>query len=440
MWTIRARVMSKKFIPLIFHAAVDSAQQARRLRSIHSPPVMTAKGKLDRLCLRARSSGNPCHSDRSPPSPQPQPQRPPSSGPHLLRRFLTALGNTTILRPLIGNSNAITANRAWSYTFRQGRDATDLDAIRQQLNGRLYHSTDLLQAGSWTRLLLGDDYTAAVSRKQIHLLTFTASYCVCLTCRINAAKSDRAMDDLDELLNDAEQATATHTPDLPQSNAEHHPNPPNTVSAQPQNIETALQKATLQKLPHEDDFQLIGERLESHELELGTVSKIGPNSAKVTFSSFAKQFFTGNRYCGPISSQAVMDVVAERAKQHYRQHKGKTERRFYVHGSLNRFMLEGTSLVIFPPLNNKKPKDIVPHGVIFRRQMMSIAIGRLALEDSFGAFLHTDNSFYIGFGHDPSGAQSILSDGHLGQARHLGINELCIHTDFNGGQVEAQLL
>eukprot|EP00177_Eucheuma_denticulatum_P001726 GFKZ01003091.1.p1 GENE.GFKZ01003091.1~~GFKZ01003091.1.p1 ORF type:complete len:236 (-),score=35.39 GFKZ01003091.1:108-815(-) len=195
---------------------------------------------------------------------------------------------------------------------------------------------------------------------------------------------------------------------------------------------TARRGAHFGRLPSIESFEIIGENLGSHEFELGTVSKISGKSCRITFSSFAKLFVSGRRYCGPLQKNDISKVVGEKAKEHFRAHKGKTERRFYVHGTLIQFNVDGCGIAL-KGLEDDTTDEIAPIGVLFRKQLMSVFIGKLALEDSFGSFIHIDESFYVGFSQDSEGAQSVFNDGTLGEPRHLGINELRTHLEIYGG-------
>lgn len=271
--------------------------------------------------------------------------------------------------------------------------------------------------------MLGSDYTAIPSRKQTHLLKFVVPYCACVGCRVEAVRTDMGMDDMDEMLEDAERGEGFGEDEVSDMREEE----------EGEGVETARRRARFGKLPDTRALALLGDILGSHEFELGTVSKISGRAAKVKFAPFAKQFLGSDQYCGPLSIAQVANTVAEKAKEYFRRNKGKTERRFYVHGALNRFLLDGTCVALFPMHTKALQAAVSPVGVLFRRQVMSVITGKLALEDSFGAFIHMDAPFYIGFGQDNEGAQTIFSDGSVGGARHLGINELRTHLDFGSG-------
>lgn len=343
-------------------------------------------------------------------------------GAAILRQFLAAIdgprGVPDHRRGLVRGATE------WGYQFRQGRDLRDLEDLRAQLNGRLARNGAKRQAGGWTRLMLGTDYTATPAKKQTHLLTFVVPYCSCVGCRVDTMRSDVGMDDMDEMLMEAERGEGLEDVDLATGGQDSDGNL----------VENARRRARFEMLPEREGLALLGDTLESHEFELGTVSKISGRGAKVSFAPFARQFFRGDEYCGMLSKAQIAEAVKAKATEYFKKNKGKTERRFYVHGTLHRFMLEGTCVALFPMPTTERHKDVSPIGVLFRKQVMSIIKGKLALEDSFGALIHIDAPFYIGFGQDSEGAQTIYSDGSVGDARHLGINELRTHLDFACGR------
>lgn len=320
---------------------------------------------------------------------------------------------------------AVNAANEWDYNLRQGRDVSDLRIIRRQLDGHLICTGGRMQAGGWTRLLLGPEYTAAPAKKQTHVLKFILAYCPCVNCRIDAMRGDLGMEDVDKMLLDAERDEGFVEMDTPESveRAVEDDNDP---------VFRARKSARFGELPSIDAFEIIGESLGSHEFELGTISRISGKGCRVSFAPFAKQFLTTAGYCGPLNATEVSELVAEKAKEHYRNHKGKTERRFYVHGTLVKFMVDGCGVAL-TRLEEGVEEEITPIGVLFRKQVMSVFIGQLALEDSFGSFIHTDTPFYVGFSQDSEGAQTMFSDGTLGECRHLGINELRTHLQIEGG-------
>lgn len=351
------------------------------------------------------------------------------SGTVLLRQFISTLGpraEASLSRGWVNGGTAVNAANEWEYVFRQGRDAQDLATIRHHLNGRLLCSGGRLQAGAWTRLLCGSDYTVAPAKRQIHLLVFTLVYCPCLKCRIVAMRADLGLDDVDEMLADAEMGNEFVEMELPS-----HLNHVNVYPGYDPAVRIR-RTATFVDLPSVEEFQLIGESLGKHEFELGLVSKINGRSCRVQFAPFAKQFFSDQKYCGDFSMNQVLHKVAEKAKHHYRKHKGKTERRFYVHGTLVKFLLDGCGLALHTSQNNTQTQ-VSPIGTLYRKQVMSVFIGELALEDSFGSFLQMDAPFYLGFGQDKEGAQTVYSDGSMGEPRYLGINELRTHLDITSG-------
>lgn len=313
----------------------------------------------------------------------------------------------------------------WAYHFRQGRDEHDARNVRHQLNGRLHRSGGRLQAGGWTRLLLGDDFTTAPAKKQLHVLRFVMAYCPCINCKVEALRGDLGLVDVDEMLKDAEQGEG-----LAEGERVQWRRRIDDIGSDPLMI--ARRGAQFGRLPSIESFEIIGENLGSHEFELGTVSKISGRGCRVTFSPFAKLFVSGRRYCGPLQKSEISQLVGEKAKEHYRVHKGKTERRFYVHGTLVQFNVDGCGVAL-KGLEDDTTEEIAPIGVLFRKQVMSVFIGKLALEDSFGSFIQTEASFFMGFSQDPEGAQTVFSDGTMGEPRHLGINELRTHVDICGG-------
>lgn len=343
-------------------------------------------------------------------------------GAALLRQFLATLGGRRGSPDL--SRGLVRSATEWNYEFRQGRDLAGLAELRAQLNGRLARTGTKQQAGGWTRLMLGKDYTAVPARRQTHVLKFVMPYCACVACRVEAVKADMGMDDMDEMLMDAERGEGFGAVQLEGVKDD----------GEEDAVEIVRRRARFGRLPDRDALGLLGDTLESYEFELGTVSKIGGRGARVSFAPFAKQFFGGDEYCASLSMAQVADTVLEKAREYYKKNKGKTERRFYVHGTLNRFMLDGTSVALFPTPAKEPHGGVCPIGVLFRKQVMSIITGQLALEDSFGAFIHIDTPFYIGFGQDSEGAQTIFSDGNVGVARHLGINELRTHLEFSSGK------
>lgn len=349
-------------------------------------------------------------------------------GSFLLHQFIASLGpraEASLSRGWVRGGTAVHAANEWGYNLRQGRDDRDLNTIRQQLNGRLMRTGGRLQAGGWARLLLGPEYTVAPARKQTHLLKFVIAYCPCVNCRVNAMRGDLGMEDVDEMLLDAERGEGLVEMEIPSSMDR-----PVEDGSDP--LLRARRGARFGELPSVESFKLIGESLGSHEFELGTVSKISGRSCRVCFAPFAKQFFIAARYCGPLGMAEVSELVTEKAKEYYRTHKGKTERRFYVHGTLVKFLVDGCSVAL-TRLEDSVAEEITPIGVLFRKQVMSVFIGQLALEDSFGSFIHMDAPFYMGFSQDSEGAQTVFSDGTLGEGRYLGINELRTHLDIGSG-------
>lgn len=349
-------------------------------------------------------------------------------GLFLLRQFIASLGPRTqasLGRGWVRGGTTVHAANEWDYNLRQGRDVLDLTTIRQQLNDRLIRTGGRLQAGGWTRLLLGPEYTVAPTKKQTHVLNFVIAYCPCINCRIDAMRGDLGMEDVDEMLLDAERGEGFAEMEVQRSaeRVEEDDNDP---------LFTARKSARFGELPSVDAFKVIGESLGSHEFELGIISRINGKGCRVNFAPFAKQFFDAARYCGPLDMAEVSESVAGRAKEYYKKHKGKTERRFYVQGTLVKFMVDGCGVAL-TRIEEGVAEEITSIGVLFRKQVMSVFIGQLALEDSFGSFIHTDTSFYIGFSQDSEGAQTVFSDGTLGKSRHLGINELRTHLQIESG-------
>lgn len=439
---------------------------------------------IDRLFRRkpAASPPPPTHvGDLVVPPPPPSPST--SRGPVLLRSFISSLGpraEASLSRawlPAGVGGAALPAPTSWTYHLRQGHDDRQLDVIRASLVPRLPRPV----AGSWTRLLLGDDFAAGAARAQSHVLRFVMPFCACISCRVAAMRGE-LVDDLDALIDDAAAAAASFSsnpvtpeatfpppspPARPAYISMNAPNEPMSgLADDSEPFETPGQTATtigmsaarelvdVVELPSPNDLAVLGDTLASHEFELGTVSRISRRGARVTFSSFASKFLGAAVYAGPIGRVEVSRLVSQRAQEYYREHGGKSERRFYVRGALYKFTLDCTSALLYPqpspavaggdttpPLDAKRSGGPAPVGVVFRKQLMSLFVGSLALEDSFGAFIGIDQPFYIGFGQDAHGAQTILSTGSLAPARYLGVNELRNHTHIpSGHQVELSLL
>ncbi|KAI0566114.1 hypothetical protein FGB62_12g433 [Gracilaria domingensis] len=366
------------------------------------------------------------------------------SGSQILWYFISSLGASSeksLSQSWLPGGTTLSQEKSWVYEVQQGHGDLEMKTIRNQMNGRLYRTGNRLQGGGWSRLLLGEEFTSTPSKKQSHKLKFVVSCCVCLKCRIANVKTEQDFNDMDKMLQDAEHGigfeedvTAENdqespAPDLACNESVSHnlsPNP-NAVSISPEAIESLTEYTELSLLGN--NLGLLGETLHTQEFELGTVSKISHKSAKVTFSKYAQKLLRNERYRGLLSAAEISRIVGEKSKEYFRQHKGKTVRRFYVCGTLHRIILEGASVVVFQPSRhtNGDEKRKEPIGVLFRRQLMSVFIGNLALEESFGSFIYTGASMYLGFGHDKEGAQSIYGKGRLGEARRLGINELRSH-------------
>ncbi|PXF49177.1 hypothetical protein BWQ96_00966 [Gracilariopsis chorda] len=373
------------------------------------------------------------------------------NGSLVLWHFISSLGPKTehsLSKGLLAGGATISGENVWQYELRQGQGEKELNRIRNQMNGRLYRAGGRVQGGGWTRLLLGEEYSTNPSKKQSHELSFHVTYCVCLKCRVASAKCAQEVDEMDQMLQDAENGIGFED-NIPEGNED-----PKEGEA----VEDLMYKGSRNKrlisvlmegtntlvqwvdLPSENELEFLAETLQSQEFELGTVSKISAKTAKVKFSRFSKQLLRTRRYFGPLSPLEISNVVSDKAKEYYGSYKGKTLRRFYICGSLYKISLEGVSVIIFQS-TNQPTKDHEggkkPVGVLLRRQTVSVFVGNLALEDSFGSFIHTEKALYLGFSNDSEGAQSIYNDGSLGEARRLGINELRSHLQLREGQVLA---
>lgn len=241
------------------------------------------------------------------------------------------------------------------------------------------------------------------------MLRFVLPFCVCLHCRVAAARAEVSVLGLDEMVREMESGEIGGEGPV-----------------------------GWRGLPGVEEMRMLGEVLEGYEFQLGTVSRISARGAKVVFEPFVKMLFEeGWRYCGGIdmNMEKVSEIVMKKAREHFRLWKGKTERRFYIRGTLIKFLIDGAGICMF------NYQDGIEEGILFRRQVVSMFSGQLALEDSFGSFLDiNDSKLYIGFGHDPFGAQSILEGECVASARHLGINELRHHMHFNGHEeIEVRL-
>lgn len=350
------------------------------------------------------------------------------SGTVVLRHFIATLGAETeasLNRGWVPGGTTLGQGTYYSYELRQGRDREE-EKIRRLVYERSYRTGHRHQGGGWTRLVLGDEFTTEPSKKQIHELKVVLPWCACVGCRIASARGE-TQDDLDDMLAEAEKGEVFFEDQETPVSADNAQDEALERSAKADMLARARRLTRFGTLPSTDDFRVLGEALPAHEFELGTVSKITSRSAKVTFAPFARQFLQDDRYVGPMSMREISHAIIEHATQHYRRNKGKTTRRFYIHGWIFRFLIDRTGLVIFPL------REDAPVGVIFRRQMMSVVQGCLALEDAFGAFLDTEHELFVGFGQDEYGAQSILQDGQVDEARHLGINELRMHCDIDAG-------
>lgn len=371
------------------------------------------------------------------------------NGSLVLWHFISSLGPKTersLSKGLLAGTATISGETIWEYELRQGQGEKELNIIKRQMNGRLYRSGGRIQGGGWTRLLLGDDFSASPSKKQSHELSFHVTYCVCLKCLVASAKCDQEVDEMDQMLQDAENGIGfdDNIRDRNEGSTGGE-----TVAGEPLkeshikgpvSIDLDGERALVQwvDIPNVCELQFLAETLQSQEFELGTASKISGKTVKVKYTPFSKQLLRTRRYFGPLSSSEIADAVSEKAKAYYRSHKGKTLRRFYICGSLHKISLEGICVVIFQSTNQQTKNHEGrkrPVGVLLRRQTVSVFVGNLALEDSFGSFIHTDRALYLGFSDDSEGAQSIYEDGSLGEARRLGINELRSHLQLKEGQV-----
>lgn len=411
-------------------------------------------GRLRRLLRRGGSwraadedGGAPVVAPAAAAASEATPRAPAPASARVLLDFLRLLGpgaEAKIGRGLY--ADPIRGGDAWAYVLRQGHREADESAIRAEMNGRLYRVGSRLQGGGWTRLLLGnDDYTLVASRKQRHELSYLATFCVCLRCLIACERDEQDVPELDELDDlgqfdgdggerlGAEAVAETAAQPVAEALEGALDQRRETIRYPSGELEAARSRSVRFTLPSIADLRSLSQIVSAHEFELGTVAKISARGGKVAFSALAKQFLDRREYSGPLSMMDIKAVVLNKATQQYKLYKGKTERRFYVRGTLLQFAIDGCSVALTTHKESVLAYESGAVGILYRKQLMSLFIGTIVLEDSFGSFLDTDAAFFLGYGQDTTGAQSIFPGGAVGKPRPLGINELCTHTEFRSG-------
>lgn len=343
------------------------------------------------------------------------------TGSNVLRQFISTLGpraEASLSRGLVRKGTGIQAPNSWTYEAQTGY-SNDLEHVRRLICSRAARVGGRLHAGGWSRLLLGDDFAQGKARKQTHLLKLRSTSCSCIWCQTAEVGGD-----MDEML-----AEITMDMETDIENAECCETSTDKSSL---DLLTACTRAEIRDMVTTQDMAILGQIAEG-ELELGVVDRID-RGGRVKFSEMVDSMINGNQYSGRMSRQEIEKKVVDCARQHYKK-RGKNQRKFYVRGQLCRFILEGPGVIVFP---STKPKGTdISHsvGVVYRKQAMSVFVGHLAMEDAFGSFYDvSDSPFYIGFGDDSAGAQSIMRDGGLDHARYVGINELRSHLALRRGE------
>lgn len=363
-----------------------------------------------------------------------------------LRRFMHALardGDASTRR-------SVRSSPAWHYTARQGSLPSDLERLRPTLDKRLYRSGGLLVGGGWSHLLLGDQYARLRPRGggDAHLLHVVLRFCACVACGARAAVAEQDVSELPQSLSALKMEEASEegglrpaTPPGETTRREAEPRLSHEVDIHVAG--RALDQAPLRvgvvPLPDVRELAALCDGALAAEYELGCASRAGTGRSprvRVAFVPQADMLLASYcRYAGPRPAGEVHDVISRLASEYFAEHsKSKTERKISVQGRLFRM---GVPMGVHParfgaPLLPHPVSGVKEHplGVVFKQQTLVLFHGFISIETGIGTFRKSDAPFYLGFGEDPHGAQTIFQDGELGPPRHLGVNELLVHIPF----------
>lgn len=219
-------------------------------------------------------------------------------------------------------------------------------------------------ASAWASLLLGDKFTDGGSRRQVHELTYTRTYCTCLICHIRLARAKSVENAaLEENSGSIVSSTSSYTP-------------ANSAMA---NFVRPY------SLPVAKEFASIGGLLSWRELEIGTILRLNSRAAaKLRFTDDMRDIFSHLCYTGPWSHEEVYRKVTTMGVNYYLYNKGKKERKVYLQGDLVQLPIEmGVVKLGTRPL---RMDEVGAYFVLYRKQVMKLYVGELVLEgNSFGS-------------------------------------------------------
>lgn len=356
----------------------------------------------------------------------------------------------------------VRAAAVWHYMAGQGSLHADLGRLRSQLDPRLYRSSGVLVGGGWCRLLLGDQYAPGRPRSaDAHFLHVVLRFCSCVACAATAAVAEQDLSELPQTLSALEmleeaaenEQSPAKTPASNDAPLRGRPEPRLSHVGHGSPAARTLDQAPLRvsavPLPDPSDLIALCDGAVACEHELGCATRAGNARSpriRVVFTQQTDAMFSAYcRYAGPRPATEMHDVVSNLASLYFAEHpRSKSERKICVQGRLFRFAVPtgvhparfGAPFAPHPVTGIRQQ----PLGVVFKQQTLVLFHGCIALETGIGTFRKSDVPFYIGFGEDPHGAQTIFRDGELGPPRHLGVNELLVHIPFGQGDEATEIV